>query len=185
MAKGSDIEISKFLSLVLRHKPETIGINLDHGGWTDVSILMEKINQKGFSLDLEMLVHIVATNPKKRFILNDDNSLIRANQGHSLDVDLGLQPLQPPPILYHGTAVRFLNAILIEGLNKQQRQHVHLSKDMDVALNVGARHGKPIVLEVNAGQMYQDQFSFFLSDNGVWLTDHVPIQYIRIMDENN
>lgn len=176
--------ISKFLSLVLRHKPKTIDIVLDDNGWADVNTLIQKSAIKGVRFDFPTLQHIVDTNAKKRFAFNDAFDKIRANQGHSIEIDLGYTAQEPPEILYHGTATRFIGSILQTGLEKRQRHHVHLSKDTSTAINVGQRHGQPVVLEVLALQMYHDKYEFFLSDNGVWLTDNVPTKYIRLKDDN-
>jgi putative RNA 2'-phosphotransferase len=164
---------SKFISLVLRHKPEEIGLKLDVNGWADVNELLQKGN-----LDLETLKEIVATNEKKRFAFNDDCTKIRASQGHSIDVNLNLKPVQPPNVLYHGTAEKFLQSIRKQGILKGKRQHVHLSPDVPTARMVGSRHGKPIVLLIGSELMYNDHFEFYLSDNNVWLVDHVPKNYI-------
>ena len=170
--------ISKFLSLVLRHKPEEIGITLDENGWTDVPTLLSKMTTKGNRITHDQLRHIVVTNNKKRFAFNHDESRIRANQGHSIDVELGYTAKQPPQCLYHGTATRFLDIILKEGLKKMNRHHVHLSADEQTARTVGNRHGKPVVLLVQAGKMAENGHTFYQSDNGVWLTDHVPVSYL-------
>lgn len=172
------IKISKFLSLVLRHQPETIGLALDENGWAEVTLLIEKCNQKGVALNRELLEHIVATNTKKRFSFNEQKDQIRANQGHSIEVDLALSPQVPPDVLFHGTTERFVSSIKEQGLIKQQRQHVHLSAEQSTAVQVGQRHGKPFVFSVQTGQMHHDGFVFYLSDNGVWLTDHVPSRYL-------
>lgn len=170
--------ISKFISLVLRHKPEEIGLTLDSNGWADVNELIEKMNSKGGKLTLDTLQQIVDTNEKKRFAFNDDKTKIRANQGHSIEVDVELKPSIPPAILYHGTAVKNREEILQGGLHKMSRLHVHLSHEIDTATKVGARHGKPIVFVVDAKQMHTDGNKFYLSENGVWLTEHVPAKYI-------
>ncbi|OIN56102.1 RNA 2'-phosphotransferase [Arsenicibacter rosenii] len=170
--------ISRLLSLVLRHKPEEIGIKLDENGWTDVPMLLSKLADKGHPITLDQLRHIVETNNKKRFAFNADESCIRANQGHSIEVDLGLIAKQPPQVLYHGTAIRFLDAILQEGLKKMNRQHVHLSADEQTARMVGSRHGKPVILLVKAGAMADNGHIFYQSTNGVWLTEHVPVSYL-------
>jgi putative RNA 2'-phosphotransferase len=175
--------ISKFLSLVLRHQPETIGIQLDHSGWTDIDELIEKANSYGVKFDREVLNHIVATNSKKRFAFNDTLNKIRASQGHSVEVELGYTNQKPPEILFHGTSEKFVHSIFKTGLEKRGRQHVHLSKDLDTAIKVGQRHGKPFVFKVFAEQMYNDNFRFFISDNGVWLTDNVPTKYLKRNDE--
>jgi putative RNA 2'-phosphotransferase len=169
---------SKFLSLVLRHKPEEIGLHLDENGWASVEELIKKVNAKGNKIDIDLLNEIVDTNDKKRFAFNDDKTKIRASQGHSIEIDLDLQPSLPPNLLYHGTATRFVESILKEGLTKQQRQHVHLSEKLETAAAVGARHGKPVLLIINAKQMQEDGFAFYKSENNVWLTDNVEVKYI-------
>jgi putative RNA 2'-phosphotransferase len=170
--------ISKFLSLVLRHKPEEIGLSLDENGWASVQELMEKMNEKGISINMELLDAIVETNDKKRFAFNEDKTRIRASQGHSIDVDLNMEPAEPPAFLYHGTGEKNLSLILATGIKKMNRQHVHLSKDKETAVTVGSRHGKPVVLTVRSGQMHTDGIKFYLSANGVWLTEFVDVKYI-------
>lgn len=170
--------ISKFLSLILRHKPEQIGITLDENGWTSVAILLEKINVDKYSLSMEELEEIVATNNKKRFAFNEDKTLIRANQGHSVHIDLALQPKEPPSYLYHGTVEKFMESIREKGLIKGSRQHVHLSADKETAINVGSRRGKPIILIIKSGEMHAQNHTFYQSENGVWLTDSVPTEFI-------
>jgi putative RNA 2'-phosphotransferase len=172
------VRISKFLSLVLRHQPEKIGLSLDQSGWASVERLIEASSRRGFDFTPEELQNVVAGNDKKRFSLSEDGLLIRANQGHSVKVELGYAPTAPPEILYHGTAERFLTSIKQEGLIKGKRHHVHLSADVDTATKVGRRHGKPVVLRIEVGRMRQDGFIFYLSANGVWLTDCVPVQYL-------
>ncbi len=167
---------SKFLSLVLRHKPETIGITLDKNGWADVSELLDKMND---DITLEILEEIVKTNDKKRFAFNDDKTKIRASQGHSIGIDLNISSKIPPDILYHGTAEKFLESIKNSGLNRGSRTHVHLSTDYDTAINVGKRHGKPIVLKIVAKKMNLDGYKFYLSENKVWLTKEVAKEYIK------
>lgn len=171
--------ISKFLSLVLRHQPEIIGIQLDEQGWVSVDILLKQMAAHSHHLSKEILDHVVATNSKKRFAYNDDETKIRANQGHSVDVDLNYKSRQPPAILYHGTAERALESIFKTGLEKRERHHVHLSMDVSTALSVGSRYGKPVLLVVAAGEMYTDGYSFYVSDNNVWLTEHVPVKYLK------
>lgn len=166
------------MSLVLRHKPEEIGLHLDDNGWADVSELIERMNAKGIKATIEIINEVVATNEKKRFAFNDDKTRVRASQGHSVDIDLALKPAEPPEFLYHGTGEKNVNVILAEGIQKRSRQHVHLSADKETAVNVGSRHGKPIVLIVLSGEMYQDGKLFYLSANGVWLTDFVETKYI-------
>ncbi len=170
--------LSKFLSLILRHKPQSINIELDPKGWVNTFELIDKCNQNGYKIDFETLKIIVKTNNKKRFIFSENSEKIRANQGHSLNIELGYLPTKPPRILYHGTAERNLNSILLNGLDKRNRHHVHLSQDIETALNVGKRHGIPIVLEILSDEMYNDKFEFFVSENGIWLTEKVPTIYI-------
>ncbi|MCA9174866.1 MAG: RNA 2'-phosphotransferase [Planctomycetales bacterium] len=172
------VKASKFLSLLLRHQPDTVGLILDDQGWVDVDELLEKVNAAGRRWDLELLQQVVATNDKRRFRFSDDGKRIRANQGHSVDVDLQLEPAEPPELLFHGTAQRNLQSILRAGLDKRRRKHVHLSSDRMTAHKVGSRHGSPIVLAIASARMYADGLIFFLSDNQVWLTDSVPPEYI-------
>ena len=168
------VETSKFLSYVLRHHPEAINLQLDEQGWVDVEQLLNAIRRSGRRISLGLLQEVVFTNDKQRFAFSADGQRIRANQGHSVDIDLALEPQLPPQILYHGTAKRFLEAIQAEGLKKMQRQHVHLSPTIDIAKAVGERHGKVVILGVAARTMHMKGYKFFLSKNGVWLTDHVP-----------
>jgi putative RNA 2'-phosphotransferase len=172
--------ISKFLSLVLRHKPESIGITLDENGWVSVTELLEKINAKGTALDKATLQMVVDTNDKKRFTFNEDGTKIRANQGHSITVDLALQTQEPPTVLYHGTVAKHIDAIKKEGLLKMSRQHVHLSKDVETATIVGNRRGKAIILTIDTKAMIEEGYPFYLSENNVWLTDHVPSRFIEL-----
>lgn len=173
------VRISKFLSLVLRHKPGTIGLSLDQGGWARVDELIVASKRSGVPLDERLLRKVVEQNDKQRFALSEDGLRIRASQGHSIPaVDLGLEPLAPPEFLYHGTATRFLKSIKRQGLVPGDRNQVHLSPDEGTAVRVGKRHGKPVVLTVRAGQMYANGFTFFLSANGVWLVEKVPVEYI-------
>lgn len=174
---------SKFLSLVLRHQPEAIGLTLDDGGWVEVDRLIAQAVAHGKPLDRELLEEIVATNDKKRFAFSPDGRRIRASQGHSVRVELGLSPQTPPATLFHGTATRFLASIEAQGLVPGSRQHVHLSADVETAERVGARHGKPLVLPIQAAAMHRDGHVFFLSENGVWLTDAVPVRYIELQRE--
>lgn len=166
--------ISKLLSLVLRHQPEIIGIELGPGGWTPVESLLAGLQEKGRGISWEELSFVVDNNPKKRFSFNEDRTLIRANQGHSVPVDLGLEPLAPPEILFHGTAERNLDSIRQHGLEKKNRHHVHLSPDPDTARQVGQRHGKPLVFRIRAAEMASAGHIFYRSENGVWLTNAVP-----------
>lgn len=172
--------LSKFLSLVLRHRPQQIGITLDEQGWTDVDSLIRQMNSIGMRLTMEGLLQVVETNNKQRFAFNNTRTKIRANQGHSVAVELGYTPQAPPPLLYHGTSKASLPSILASGLEKRKRHHVHLSTDVDTALQVGKRHGEAIVLLIKAAAMYQDGYHFFLSENKVWLTEQVPVPYIEV-----
>jgi putative RNA 2'-phosphotransferase len=172
------VRVSKFLSLVLRHDPAKIGLTLDAAGWAEVDELIAAAARGGVDLDRETLARVVAENDKQRFALSPDGRRIRANQGHSVDVDLGLEPRTPPALLFHGTASRFVDSIRASGLNAASRTHVHLSADAETARAVGQRHGSPVVLTVAAGRMHCDGRLFFRSANGVWLTDAVPAEYI-------
>ena len=174
-------EISKFISLILRHKPETIGITLDKHGWADVTELLDGIN-KTTPINMTDLEEIVKEDNKQRYSFNDDKTLIRANQGHSIKVDVELEQTLPPDILYHGTGVKYLDSIKKSGLIPKSRLYVHLSKDAQTATTVGSRHGEPAVLKVRAKEMYDNGFVFYLSANGVWLTESVPVQYIDFED---
>jgi len=171
--------VSKFLSLVLRHRPETIGIALDGNGWAGVEELIAKCARKGHSFSREELEEVVALNDKQRFAFNEDKTAIRANQGHSVEVELELAAKDPPELLYHGTVERFLQKIRAEGLKKMQRHHVHLSADLATAEKVGSRRGEAVILVVRSGEMSRDGYAFFLSGNGVWLTEAVPVKYIN------
>ena len=183
MNEKNNKRISKFLCLLLRHQPQKIGLTLDTNGWATIEELIQKSKQHGVVFSFEELKNIVATNDKQRFSLNEDNTKIRANQGHSLkNVDVELQASTPPSYLYHGTVAKFITAIKGEGLQKMNRQHVHLSADRETATKVGNRRGKPIILTVRTGEMYQEGYEFFLSKNGVWLTDHVPSEYIEFKE---
>ena len=175
---GTSASTSKFLSLVLRHKPELIGLSVDKGGWADIEELIKLANAKGHRLSREVVNDIVATNSKKRFALSDDGSKIRANQGHSIQVELDLPPAMPPDILYHGTATRFLDSIRQKGLLPASRRHVHLSVDTETAISVGQRHGKPSILIINAIEMHNAGHRFYISANSVWLTEFVPVEYL-------
>jgi putative RNA 2'-phosphotransferase len=173
---------SKFLSYVLRHKPEEIGLTLDENGWADVAELIGRSGRHGVQLTAEQLKIIVESSDKKRFALSEDKSRIRANQGHSVVVDLQLQEIVPPDVLYHGTAAQNIEAIKTQGLLKGQRHHVHLSADTATAKNVGSRYGKPVVITIDAKQMHNDNYKFFRSENGVWLTDCVPAKYLSVSE---
>ena len=172
-------KISKFLSLILRHKPQTIGLNLDENGWADVDELLQKSSRIGRVFSRKKLDIVVETNDKKRFAFSDDGKRIRANQGHSIEIDLKLEETEPPETLYHGTYRQVVDVIFKDGLKKMQRHHVHLSSNIQTATRVGERRGKAVILTVESGRMFEDGHVFYLSDNGVWLTDVVPPQYLR------
>ncbi len=183
MAESGDIDVarvSRRLSYVLRHDPRSIGITLDAAGWVDVEVLLAALRRHGTPVSRAQLEHVVATNDKRRFALHGDR--IRASQGHSVPVDLGLAPVEPPAVLYHGTARRQLPAILDGGLRPGRRHDVHLSADADTARRVGARHGAPVVLVVDSERMHRDGHEFRRSANGVWLTAAVPASYLRQAD---
>jgi putative RNA 2'-phosphotransferase len=169
---------SKLLSLVLRHAPEKAGLTLQQGGWVEVTALLDGLEKMGATMTLAELVAVVETNEKKRFTLSHDGALIRAAQGHSVEIDPALSPIAPPAQLFHGTATRFMEAIRVEGLKPMTRLHVHLSLDADTATKVGSRHGKPVVLIVRAGDMAHAGHEFYQADNGVWLTATVPPTYL-------
>lgn len=172
------VRTSKFLSLVLRHDPGAIGLTLDAAGWADVETLIRLANAAGNRLDRTLLDQVVAENTKKRFSFSEDGARIRANQGHSVDVDLGFAPADPPEILFHGTATRFLESIRAKGLIPGSRLHVHLSVDEATAVAVGQRHGRPAVLRVRARELRATGTEFYLSANGVWLCPHVPPEHL-------
>jgi putative RNA 2'-phosphotransferase len=174
---------SKFLSLVLRHEPEKIGLQLDAAGWVEVEVLLTALARHGKPLNRPGLETIVATSEKKRFAFSEDGRRIRASQGHSVEVELGYSAQTPPDRLYHGTATRFLEAIRREGLIKGERHHVHLSREQETARQVGMRHGKPAILIVDSAAMHASGHAFFLSENGVWLTAHVPAEFLQFEGE--
>jgi putative RNA 2'-phosphotransferase len=169
---------SKFLSYVLRHAPHSIGLQLDSNGWADIDDLLAKCAAVDNAMDRTLLHEIVGTNVKRRFTISPDGTRIRAAQGHSVDIELGLAPVEPPEVLFHGTAVRFVASILREGLKPGRRRHVHLSADETTATAVGQRHGKPVVLRVASGAMHRTGHAFHRADNGVWLTDFVPPAFL-------
>ena len=175
---------SKFISLILRHKPETIGISLDEHGWADVQELIDGINASGSNhLDMELLEEIVRTDEKQRYSFNEDHTLIRANQGHSIPVDVELEEKIPPAVLYHGTGVKYVSSIDEQGLIPKSRLYVHLSADISTAKKVGSRHGKPVIYIVDCAKMAVDGFKFYLSANNVWLTKDVPARYLSKLSE--
>ncbi|HCQ15684.1 MAG: RNA 2'-phosphotransferase [Owenweeksia sp.] len=179
MDKEKETRTSKFLSLVLRHQPETIHLEIDANGWANVQDLLQKINLYAFELTLNELEFVVSNNSKKRFTFSNDLTRIRASQGHSLEINLELQAETPPPVLYHGTATKNLDSIRRSGLVKGQRHHVHLSADIDTAIKVGQRYGKPVVLKINTALMHEQGQLFYCSANGVWLTEQVPSSFIE------
>ncbi len=176
-------ETSKFISLILRHKPETIGITLDEHGWADVQALIDGVSRT-HTLTMEMLEEIVRTDNKQRYSFSEDRTRIRANQGHSIPVDVELKQCDPPAVLYHGTGEKSVSAILEEGLRPQTRLYVHLSKDTETAVKVGSRHGKPVVFAVDSRKMAEDGYAFYLSVNGVWLTKRVPAAYLTRLENH-
>lgn len=176
------VRISKFLSLVLRHRPEAIGLTLDEHGWAEVDELLSRAARNKRKISMETLLRVVNENDKQRFAFNADETRIRASHGHSLSIDLGLEAIGPPELLFHGTATRFLASIQKKGLLRQKRQYVHLSADYETAVKVGQRHGRPAVLVIASADMARDGYRFFLSENHVWLTDHVPPGYISISE---
>ncbi len=173
----SEKDTSKYISLILRHKPETIGITLDEHGWANVSELIEGVS-KTHHLDMETLERIVAEDEKQRYSFNEDKTLIRANQGHSIPVDVELEEVKPPEVLYHGTGEKYVVSIDEQGLIPKSRLYVHLSSDTDTARKVGIRHGKPVIYKVKSGEMHRAGIKFYRSVNGVWLTKTVPVQYL-------
>ncbi len=183
--KQAIVKTSKFLSLVLRHHPERIGLTLDPNGWVDVDVLLEAAQRSGKRIDRELLDRVVRENDKQRFTMSDDGRRIRAAQGHSVDVDLELSAIEPPELLYHGTVARFWASIKQHGLRPGSRQYVHLSRDIDTATRVGQRRGKPVILAVRAGEMDRQGMRFYCSANGVWLTHHVPASLLRKLPERD
>ena len=173
------VKISKYLSKHLRHQPQRLGLELAPGGWVEIDRLLHACRGHHFPITRAELEEVVACNDKQRFAIDEKTEMIRANQGHSIDVDLGLAPADPPPVLYHGTGQKRISAIREKGLNRMGRHHVHLSRDAQTARRVGARHGRPVVFRVDAAGMDQAGYIFFVSDNDVWLVDHVPPEYLE------
>lgn len=176
-------KLSKFISLVLRHKPDAAGITLDEHGWANVDELLTGVNHSGRIIDMEILEEIVKTDSKQRYSFNQDKTLIRANQGHSVLVDVELKEQEPPEFLYHGTAARFLKSIEAEGLKPMSRLYVHLSNDVGTAITVGKRHGEAVLLKVYSRDMYKNGEKFYLSENGVWLAKKVDPRYFVIVND--
>lgn len=177
--------LSVFISLILRHKPDEIGIVLDEHGWANVKELIAGINNAGRKINMETLEEIVRTDNKGRYSFNEDKTLIRANQGHSIPVDVELEEVIPPSVLYHGTATRFLDNIKQQGIKSMSRLYVHLSKDLETAIKVGNRHGNCAVLVIDTKRMSEDGIKFYLSENGVWLTKYIDWKYVKEIKYNN
>jgi len=173
------VTISKFLSKHLRHQPEALGLTLETGGWVKVDDLLSACQHYGFPITISELEKVVDTDNKQRYSFDETGEKIRANQGHSTQVEMDFQEVTPPSTLYHGTVEKFMDAILAEGLKKMNRHYVHLSRDLETATKVGSRRGKPVILEVDAGAMHAVGYKFYCSANGVWLTDAVPAFYLR------
>jgi len=174
--------LSKKLSYILRHQPQSIGLKLDEYGWANVKELLQKLQKHQTKITWDDLEEVVSKNNKQRFAFNEDKTRIRASQGHSIPIKLGYESIEPPEILFHGTAQKYLNSILKEGLEKRNRHHVHLSVDIETAQNVGKRHGKVVILEIQSNKMYHDGMRFFCSENGVWLTNFVPTNYLKVLN---
>ncbi len=182
--RENDIKLGRFLCLILRHHPEEAGITLDEHGWADVRALLRGVCATGREIDMETLERIVREDNKQRYSFNEDHTKIRANQGHSIPVDVELRKVQPLQYLYHGTAARFLPAIRTDGIRKMNRQYVHLSPDYQTAVAVGRRHGSPVVvLRIDAGAMAQNGMAFFRSENGVWLCEYVPPECFCVVED--
>lgn len=179
ISAATEKTISKMLSLALRHNPKSLFLTLDKNGWAEVAQVLNALNKKGHSIDFETLEYLVKTNDKQRFAFDETFTKIRANQGHSINIDMEFLPQEPPFELYHGTSVKFVESILKEGLTKQSRQFVHLSHDKATAQKVGERRGKAIIFKVKAKKMHEKGFVFFRSENGVWLTDNVPVEFLE------
>ena len=176
------VKISKYLSKHLRHAPERIGLEMDSAGWVDVEHLLRQCAKHNFRVSRDELCEVVEENAKQRFAFDETATFIRASQGHSVEVDLELAAQTPPDVLYHGTGAQTVETVLRDGLKKMRRQHVHLSRDVETATNVGARHGKPVVLEVASKAMHESGASFYVSENGVWLCEEVPARFLRVLD---
>ena len=176
------VKISKYLSYHLRHHPHMLGLKLAPGGWVEVEQLLKAAKKNKFPISQSELHYVVYNNDKQRFSFDFTGTLIRANQGHSIKVDLQLEPETPPAILYHGTYLGAVTSILERGLQKMGRHHVHLTKDWHTAKKVGGRRGKSVLFEIDAEAMHQEGFEFYCSDNGVWLVDTVPPQYLKLID---
>ena len=174
----------QYIAKIIRHNPDLVGISLDENGWASVDELIEGINSGDRYIDFELLQEIVRTDKKQRFSFNEDKSKVRAVQGHSIDVDLELKAIAPPKFLYHGTAVKYLESIKQSGIEKRTRNYVHLSRNEEIAKDVGARHGVPVILKIDAEKMNREGYEFFMAENGVYLTDYVPYKYVVEVLEN-
>ncbi|MDP9529428.1 RNA 2'-phosphotransferase [Pseudomonas protegens] len=182
MSKKVIEDTSKFLSYVLRHEPQAIGLELDSEGWGDIDALISGAAKGGRQLSRELIERVVEGNDKKRFALSADGQRIRAVQGHSnKTVQLQLEAKQPPAVLYHGTATRFMDSINEQGLIPGSRHHVHLSQEIDTAKAVGQRYGQVVILQIDAQAMQAQGFRFYQAENGVWLTDQVPVSFIQAL----
>ncbi len=181
MTPKQRIKASKFLSLLLRHKPDVGGITLDKNGWANTKEIVNALRDRGFPMTITILKEIVSADSKQRYVFGLHDNTIRANQGHSIDVDLGLVSVQPPEFLYHGTSEKSVSSIFHYGILAKGRQYVHLSKDIDTAHTVGKRHGNPVILCISSLLMADKGFEFYCSENGVWLTSSVPVGYFIIL----
>jgi len=177
--KDQTKRISKLMSYVLRHNPAELDLDMDEQGWVSVEQLIDNARSKGKTISLDLVKEVVITNDKKRFSISEDGKRVRANQGHSITIDLSLKAVTPPSVLLHGTATKNLDSIMKQGLNKMNRHHVHLSENKSTALAVGTRYGKPILLKIDAERMADDGFEFYRSENDVWLVELVPAEYIQ------
>ncbi len=176
-------KISKRLSYVLRHAPQTIDLELEENGWVQVDLLLRQFAKNGVKVDREKLNEVVGTNDKQRFEFSEDGSRIRARQGHSVEVDLGYEAKEPPEFLWHGTAERNLKSISVNGLHKASRHHIHMSENRELMLEVGRRHGKATLVKIDALNMHKAGHEFFLTDNAVWLTDVVPVEFLTLPED--
>lgn len=183
MDKQRLVKISKYLSKHLRHEPERLGLELAAGGWVPVATLLEACARARFPISRDELDAVVAGSDKQRFAFDETKTRIRANQGHSVEVDLQLEPAVPPTVLYHGTGAQNVESILATGLRKMSRHHVHLSPDTDTARKVGIRHGKPAIFLVDAAKMHAEGVVFYCSANGVWLVEEVPPRFLSLKGE--
>ncbi len=178
MSKTEYTGISKRLSYVLRHRPDSIGVQLDDAGWVEIEQLLDGLALHGMAISLELLTEVVDTNPKQRFEFSSDRSLLRARQGHSVSVDLGYEPVVSPERLFHGTPISSLDSILKTGLQKRRRHHDHMSTDRQLMLEVDRSRGTQLLNHIKSGQMQTDGYDFYVTGNNVWLTDHVPPEYL-------